>query len=70
MDLASALDQATQRMGIQGLRTKQLEAIKEFVPGKGTFVCLPTGYGKSIIFAILPLLFDFLLGKLLSSSNY
>ena len=63
MDLPSALNHASQRMGIQGLKPKQLEAIKAFVSGKYTFVSLPTGYGKSIIFAMLPLLFDFLLGK-------
>jgi len=34
--------------------------------GKDTFVSLPTGYGKSIIFAILPLLFDLLLGELIA----
>ena len=64
MELSSAIDQATCCMGIQGLKPKQLEAVKRFVSGKDTFVALPTGYGKSIIFAILPLLFDFLLGKL------
>ena len=50
-------------MDIQGLKPKQLEAVESFVSGKDTFVALPTGYGKSIIFAMLPLLFDFLLGK-------
>ena len=34
------------------------------------FVALPTGYGKSLIFAMLPLLFDFLHGKPLSNMNY
>jgi len=63
MDLPSALDHASQHMGIQGLKSKQLKAIKAFVSGKDTFVSSPTGYGKSIIFAILPLLFDFLCGK-------
>ncbi|XP_065898784.1 ATP-dependent DNA helicase RecQ-like [Dysidea avara] len=62
MDLPSALNHASQRMGIQGLKPKQLEAIEAFVSGKDTFVSLPTGYGKSIIFAMLPLLFDFLFG--------
>ena len=70
MDLSSALDQASRRMGIQGLRPKQLEAIEAFVSGKDTFISLPTGYGKSIIFAILPLLFDYLLGKWLNALMY
>ena len=65
MDLPSALNLASQRMGIDGLKPKQLEAVESFVSGKDTFVSLPTGYGKSVIFATLPLLFDFLLGKAL-----
>ena len=63
MELSSALDEASRRMGLQGLKPKQLAAVESFVSRKDTFVALPTGYGKSIIFAILPLLFDLLLGK-------
>ena len=29
-----------------------------FVQGKDTFVALPTGYGKSLKYAVLPLVFD------------
>ena len=47
-----------------------MEAIESFVSGKDTFVALPTGYGKSLIFAMLLLLFDFLHGKRLSNINY
>ena len=38
--------------------TKQREAITEFVQGHDVFVCLPTGFGKSLCFALLPLVFD------------
>ena len=58
MDLPLALDRASRRVGIDGLKLTQLEAIESFVSGKDgkdTFVFLPTGYGKS---TILPLLFD------------
>ena len=50
-------------MGIKELKPKQVEAVILFVLGKDTFATLPTGYGKSIIFAILSAMFDFLLGK-------
>ena len=40
------------------LKLKQLEAIQAFMSGKDTFVSLPTGYGKSAIYAVLPLAFD------------
>jgi len=36
----------------------QLEALQSFVTEKDTFIVLPTGYGKSAMFAGLPLLFD------------
>jgi len=65
VNLPSALNLASQRMGIERLKPKQLEAVEAFVSGKDTFVSLPTGYGKSKIFAILPLLFDLLLGNML-----
>ena len=45
------------------LKDKQREAILSVVSGKDTFVSLPTGYGKSIIYAVLPLIFDKLRGE-------
>ena len=53
-------------MNIKGLKPK-LAAVENFVSGKDTFVALPTG---SIIVAILPLLFDLLLGKPVQTINY
>ena len=45
------------------LKLMQVEAIKSFVSGKDTFVILPTGYGKSIIHGVLPLVFDYVSGE-------
>ena len=45
------------------LKTKQTEAIVSFVEGRDVFVCLPTGYGKSLCFALLPLVFNHLRGQ-------
>ena len=45
------------------LKDKQKEAVEVFMKGNDTFVSLPTGYGKSIIYAILPLAFDHLKGR-------
>ena len=40
--------------GFPVLKEKQKEAIKTFLEGNDIFVSLPTGYGKSVIYAILP----------------
>jgi len=45
-------DEARQ-LGINQLKPKQKDAIVMFVQGQEVFVSLPTGYGKSIIYAAL-----------------
>ena len=40
------------------LKDKQIEATSSFVQGDDTFVSLPTGYGKSMIYALWPSVFD------------
>jgi len=60
----AAITERAQILGIKQFEQKQVEAIESFLSGKDTFVSLPTGYGKSIIYAALPLAFDALKGKL------
>jgi len=43
------------------LKSMKPEAMQSF---EDNFVALPTGYGKSVIFVVLPLLFDYICGKL------
>ena len=45
------------------LKPQQKEAIVEFARGKDVFVALPTGFGKSVIFGLLPRVFDHLKGS-------
>ena len=40
------------------LKPQQREALLSFVLGKDVFVSLPTGFGKSFCYALLPLVFD------------
>ena len=68
VDFNVAVAEVCRRMELRPLRPKQMEAMSTFVSGKDTFVALPTGYGKSIIFAVLPLLFDILFGKALRNN--
>jgi len=53
-------------MQLLSLKPKQFEAAFSFISGTDTFVSLLTGYGKSIIYGILPKAFDFLLGIFLN----
>ena len=54
-----------QFLGYENLKEKQLKAMVSFMEGNDTFMALPTSYGKSLIYAILPLSFDKLKGMLI-----
>ena len=53
----AAIQAAATRLGVT-LKVKQLEAIMAFISGSDVFVALLTGYGKSLIFGLLPWIFD------------
>lgn len=53
---------AAQMIGIETLKPKQVQAVEAFVNGHDVFVSLPTGYGKSLIYAVLPGTFDLIRG--------
>ena len=59
-DTKAACEQAAASLGYSQLKPQQLEAMTEFVSGKDVFVVLPTGFGKSLIYASMPLAFDIL----------
>ena len=46
----------SQQLGFE-LKEKQREAVLGFCQGRDVFLSLPTGYGKSIIYAVLPMVF-------------
>ena len=64
MDPLSAIEQSVTELGLVSLKEKQREAILTFIQGRDTFVSLPTGYGKSVIYAILPFVFDKIRGEI------
>ena len=47
-------------MGVEELKEKQKNT---FVEGNDILVILPTGYGKSLCFTLLPLVFDYPQGE-------
>jgi len=63
MDAGSAIELCTGELGLVSLKDKQKETILAFLRGRDTFVSLPTGYGKSLIYALLPLVFDKIRGE-------
>lgn len=62
LDLAFVCQQAARKLGYDELKSQQLKALMEFVRGQDVFVVLPTGYGKSLIYACMPCVFDTLHG--------
>ena len=48
--------------GYEKLKKEQLLAIDEFVSGKDVFVSLPIGFGKSLIYGLLPAVYDHVRG--------
>ena len=54
---------AATNLGYPTVKEEQGQAITAFVSGKDVFVALPTGYEKSLCYALLPFVFDSLLGR-------
>ena len=61
MDILDAVVSVSAKLNLQ-LKDQQKQAIQKFCEGHDVFVSLPTGYGKSMIYGLLPLLFDRLRG--------
>ena len=62
LDLLATVRKAASSLGYPLLREEQELAILSFVSGNDVFVSLPTGYGKSLCYAVLPRVFDLLRG--------
>ena len=54
---------AARELGHPDLKPEQLKVVETFVKGRDVFSVLPTGYGKSLCYACLPIVFDKLLGS-------
>lgn len=62
-EIEAALKECILRLGYEALKTEQESAIVPFVEGNDVFICLPTGFGKSLCYFCLPSLFDILIKK-------
>ena len=62
-EVEASIDHAAELVGVSALKPLQREAIRTFVQEKDVFVSLPTGFGKSLCFALLPQVFERLRGS-------
>ena len=56
----TTIEYAVARVGLKELKPEQREVVHSFASGKDVVVALPSGYGRSYCFALLPFVFDFL----------
>ena len=68
ISIDDAIDAAAARLGYEEVKSKQREAVRAIVNEKDVFVSLPTGYGKSLCYAMLPFVFDSVLSRPPSTS--
>ena len=63
MEIREAAKSAANELGYPDLKPELLDVKEMLVKGCGVFAVLPTGYGKSLRFGRLPIVFDKLLGR-------
>ena len=50
-------------MGYDTLKPEQKKSVSEFVNGRDVFIALPTGFGKSVCYGCLPVVYDIFRSK-------
>ena len=58
--IEKAIDVSAHKLGYASVKSHQLAVISSYVRGEDVLAVLPTGYGKSLCYALLPLLFGML----------
>ena len=53
-----AVEEIALELGVRAMKPKQRDAIFTYVSGTDALVVLPIGYEKSLIYAILPLVYE------------
>ena len=55
MEIREAAKSAAKDLGYPDLKPEQQDVVETFVKGHDVFAVLPTGFGKSLCFACLPI---------------
>ncbi len=62
--LTTSVERSLQAFGYDSIKPVQAEAVQTVLQGQDVFVNVPTGYGKSLVYQILPFCANFLLEDL------
>ena len=57
LSMEALVKRAASQLGYPRIKPKQLEAVVKFCLGRDVFASLPTSYGKTLIYALLPSIF-------------
>lgn len=58
MSVESAIHKAINKLGFSSVKPQQMMVVREFINRRDVFVVLPTGFGKTLCFTCLPIVFD------------
>ena len=61
--MEALVKRAAGQLGYSNVKAKQLEAVVKFCQGRDVFASLPTSYGKTLIYALLPSIFNAIRGR-------
>ena len=56
--IVHAIDKAAKHLGYNNIKELHWKVIKEVIKGSNVFTVLPNGYGKSLCYGYMPLVFD------------
>ena len=61
-EINKAIEESVKTLRYQQIRREQPDVVTKFIEGNDVFISLPTGGGKSLCFACLHLVYDYLRG--------